>query len=117
MQEHDIHPPQIKPSAHASTGTVIDPVCGMTVDPAKATARVEREGATVFFCSDHCRKKFEADPGKYLHAAQSTAKPTAPLVSLGGLPSPPSRAGDSALEYTCPMHPEVRQSKPGACPK
>jgi uncharacterized membrane protein YraQ (UPF0718 family)/YHS domain-containing protein len=42
-----------------------DPVCGMKVDRSKAvTARVE--GETYFFCSEHCRSAFEAEPERYL---------------------------------------------------
>ncbi len=45
---------------------VIDPVCGMTVDPATSKHRAEH-GAQVFhFCSAGCRTKFVADPAKYL---------------------------------------------------
>jgi YHS domain-containing protein/uncharacterized membrane protein YraQ (UPF0718 family) len=42
-----------------------DPVCGMKVDRAKAqTLRVD--GETHYFCSEHCRRAFEADPARYL---------------------------------------------------
>ena len=41
-------------------GYAIDPVCGMQVDTANAPAHAEREGETVYFCSDHCRHRFEA---------------------------------------------------------
>src|SRR4051812_41179821 len=44
-----------------------DPVCGMKVDRAKAVT-IEHDGRTVYFCSEHCRHSFEADPGKYLGA-------------------------------------------------
>jgi membrane fusion protein, copper/silver efflux system len=53
-----------------------DPVCGMTVDEGKARAakRVsEYQGKTYGFCSDGCKKRFDADPAKYL----SKAKPQA----------------------------------------
>jgi Cu+-exporting ATPase len=40
---------------------VTDPVCGMQVDRAKAL-RLEHAGRTYFFCSEHCRGRFEADP-------------------------------------------------------
>ena len=80
----------------------IDPVCGMTVDPQRAAGSSEYQGKTYHFCSKGCVAKFEADPEKYLHPG---AKPEAMA------PSPAS------AEYTCPMHPEVRQSGPGACPK
>jgi len=38
-----------------------DPVCGMTVDRAKA-ATLEVEGHTLYFCSEHCRHAYAADP-------------------------------------------------------
>lgn len=38
-----------------------DPICGMTVDPAKAL-HAERDGKTSYFCSDHCLKKFLSTP-------------------------------------------------------
>ena len=81
--------------------TAIDPVCGMTVDPAKAAATLQHNGKTYHFCSKGCAAKFQAAPDKYLHPA-----PAAP-------PPPPPSA--SAI-WTCPMHPEVRQNGPGACP-
>ena len=44
---------------------VRDPVCGMTVDPATATEKVEYDGATYYFCSPGCRSSFERDPARY----------------------------------------------------
>jgi uncharacterized membrane protein YraQ (UPF0718 family)/YHS domain-containing protein len=41
-------------------GYAIDPVCGMQVEVANAAARSERDGHVVYFCSDHCRHRFEA---------------------------------------------------------
>jgi YHS domain-containing protein/uncharacterized membrane protein YraQ (UPF0718 family) len=43
-----------------------DPVCGMKVDRAKAI-RLEHLDHTYYFCSEHCRAQFEANPGAYLH--------------------------------------------------
>jgi len=40
-----------------------DPVCGMTVDRAKAL-RLEHEGRTYFFCSEHCMGRFQAERGR-----------------------------------------------------
>src|SRR5208282_991339 len=90
-----------------------DPVCGMTVDPAHAKATAEHAGRTYYFCCAGCADKFRAEPEKYLRA-----KPLAPsqMVRLGGLKRPPPPA-PSAVVYTCPMDPEVRQHHPGACPK
>lgn len=42
-----------------------DPVCGMSVDTARAAATVEHEGKTYYFCSESCRKAFEREPEKY----------------------------------------------------
>lgn len=45
---------------------VKDPVCGMTIDRSTAKGTSEHEGKTYYFCSDSCKKKFEADPKKYV---------------------------------------------------
>jgi Cu+-exporting ATPase len=81
-----------------------DPVCGMTVDTAKA-ASVEHEGAKVYFCCQGCATKFRADPAKYLKPKQA-----APLIQLI------TKEGSKA-DYTCPMHPDVHKAGPGSCPK
>jgi Cu+-exporting ATPase len=78
-------------------GGVIDPVCGMTVDPHTAKHRAEHHGHTYYFCAASCRSKFIADPQKYL----GTRAPE-PVVE--------------GATYTCPMHPEIRQIGPGPCP-
>ena len=75
----------------------LDPVCGMTVEPATAAGSAEHEGKTYYFCSQHCVHAFKANPGKYLGAK----KPEQPLHAT----------------YTCPMHPEIVQMGPGSCPK
>lgn len=84
----------------------IDPICGMKVDPDHAAGIVKHEGRIHYFCSDACRKKFEASPERYL-AHASTEMPH----DAGHLPHA------EAVEYTCPMDPDVRQRGPGACPK
>ena len=43
----------------ASAATSVDPVCGMTVDPAKAAGRAEHGGHTYLFCSGHCLSEFQ----------------------------------------------------------
>lgn len=80
-----------------ATGEVRDPVCGMTVDAHTAQYRTLHEKQPVYFCSAGCKSKFEANPGKYLEGRVS------PPVIEGAI-------------YTCPMHPEIRQSGPGFCP-
>jgi len=43
-----------------------DPVCKMEVEPAKAAAEAQYGGQTYYFCSESCRKAFNADPRKYV---------------------------------------------------
>lgn len=81
-----------------------DPVCGMAVDPAKAAGSSAYHGTTYSFCSASCLERFKADPARFTAAAATPPK------------APVAPGGDGAV-YTCPMHPEVRQDRPGACPK
>jgi uncharacterized membrane protein YraQ (UPF0718 family)/YHS domain-containing protein len=50
-------------------GLAFDPVCGMQVRTADAPAHVDLDGGSVYFCSDHCRARFEAEPDRYLNRA------------------------------------------------
>lgn len=49
---------------------VTDPVCGMSIKVDQAASKVEREGKTFYFCSEACRKQFDADPAKYAGRTQ-----------------------------------------------
>lgn len=44
---------------------VKDPVCGMTIDSAKAATQAQHRGKTYFFCSVQCRRTFDAAPERY----------------------------------------------------
>jgi P-type Cu+ transporter len=46
--------------------THIDPVCGMTVDPAQSAASADHEGITYYFCSLGCQKAFLGNPAAYI---------------------------------------------------
>jgi Cu+-exporting ATPase len=84
---------------HAAAGPAdseVDPVCGMTADP-RTARQAGHHGATYYFCSEVCRTKFLADPDRYLG------------------PAPGPSAPDHRI-YTCPMHPQIRQTGPGFCP-
>ncbi|MEG3178656.1 heavy metal translocating P-type ATPase [Sphingomonas sp. RB3P16] len=83
----------------AGAATVTDPVCGMTVDPAKAAHHAEHAGQTYHFCCAGCRTKFVTNPDAY----------------LGDKPKPEPAATPGAI-WTCPMHPQIRQEGPGTCP-
>src|SRR5581483_1237150 len=75
----------------------VDPVCGMKVDPHTAKHRVEHHGHTFYFCSAKCCERFIAEPEKYLSPEEAAPVP-------------------EGTEYTCPMHPDIRQIGPGVCP-
>ena len=53
----------------ADAGTVVDPVCGMDVDPDNAAASVEHDGETYHFCCQGCADSFAEAPAEYLGAA------------------------------------------------
>jgi P-type Cu+ transporter len=110
-----------------------DPVCGMNVNPATAKHVYQHSGKNYYFCCAPCMEKFKVDPAKYLSAA-APARPFG-SVTLGTASAAPSshvhreqleqikpqtqappRAAAEGVAYVCPMCPEVRESKPGACP-
>ena len=74
-----------------------DPICGMKVSP-DTPFRAERGGQTYFFCCARCRDRFRG--GR--EALPPTARPPVSETAAGA--------------YLCPMHPEVRQDRPGDCP-
>lgn len=80
-----------------NTESSSDPVCGMIVTNPAEERRWEHEGKVYQFCSTGCRDKFAADPTAYLSGQE-------PAVQ------------DPEAIYTCPMHPEIEQIGPGACP-
>jgi len=53
------------PSAMASGGAAVDPVCGMAIHASPDTPHVTHDGHTVYFCSEHCRDRFVGNPGAY----------------------------------------------------
>jgi P-type Cu+ transporter len=119
-----------------TTEATIDPVCGMTVDPARAAGQVEHGGRTYYFCSTSCVKRFTADPEAFLNkkananasccdgepANQPAAAPVSfvkrgPTAAPSAHVRPPASPHPKTTQYFCPMDPEVRQDRPGSCPK
>jgi Cu+-exporting ATPase len=93
------------------TAPAIDPVCGMTVDPARAAGEHAYHGTTYYFCSTSCRDRFKQDPERYLHADHEPHMPGPPAPPE---PPPPPQPG-TVREYICPMDPEVVSDRPGSC--
>jgi heavy metal translocating P-type ATPase len=88
-----------------------DPVCGMSVDPEKARAKVEHGGKSYYFCSARCGERFALEPGKFL-AAPGTAGMERPAPKLVAIAAAPAKG----IRYTCPMDAEIVQIGPGTCP-
>jgi len=99
-QHHDHHDNHEPPS-------YADPVCGMSTGDENAFTPYEHEGKVYYFCSDNCMSKFKADPGSFTHDHSHSAAGKGDEV-------PVDKTGAA---YTCPMHPEILQDKPGSCPK
>ena len=83
----------------ASAESVIDPVCGMKVDPRTTPHHAQFAGQDYHFCSAKCRERFEARPEIFLSPA-AAVQPELP----------------QDVVYTCPMHPQIEQIGPGNCP-
>ena len=83
---------------------VLDPVCGMTVNPDTAAGSFEYQGKTYYFCSAHCLHRFRENPESFL-------KPAPQPIGITRSPEP-----KVAQKYTCPMHPEIIRDGPGSCP-
>ena len=107
-----------------------DPVCGMNVNPATARHVYERAAKKYYFCCARCVERFVADPNGYLNKPAPSGlvmlgmpapKPASshvamPLTQLQPAAKPSPSPGGTAPVYVCPMCPEVREPKPGACP-
>ena len=98
-KSHHRHTAQCTHSEADALGTAIDPVCGMSIDPAKTAHAATHAGVHHYLCSAGCLAKFSADPQRYLGDAPRAAEP----VPEGAI-------------WTCPMHPEIQQLGPGSCP-
>ena len=99
-------------SAAGNASALRDPVCGMTVSkdsPHVAVLDDER----YLFCSTGCRATFVGNPVPYRAAAGANRD----LPSADDGPSTSSAEAPAGTIYTCPMHPEIRQDRPGTCPK
>lgn len=124
----------------ATVAKVVDPVCGMMVDPLSAAGKFDYAGTTYYFCNPRCEERFRRDPegylsGKYNQSMDEVlAKPGTKYIcpmcpevesdtpaacpSCGMALEPGSiELSATKTEYVCPMHPEVVQDHPGDCPK
>ena len=83
---------------------ITDPVCKMAIEEKDAAATTSYKGKTYRFCSSHCKESFDSNPESYLGETADVGKKEQAEVS-------------TKAEWTCPMHPEIRQDYPSNCPK
>ena len=100
MSQPTCHQHHHHPAPASGSARVLDPVCGMTVDANATAHHAHHDGQDYHFCSARCRERFVADPAAFLEPVESRPAPAAVPGAV----------------YTCPMHPEIRQDHPGACP-
>ena len=87
--------------------TAIDPVCGMIVNRESSAGSFAYGDKTYYFYAKHCLQKFSQDPQSYLEPSSRTVAIQPVSISRN----------KSNGTFTCPMHPEVRQTGHGSCPK
>ena len=82
-EHHHGHEHQVQGAAEL-TRTVVDPVCGMIVDPETTKHRLKLGDATYHFCSARCLEKFKAEPDRYLNPPDKDPAVTSPACALAG---------------------------------
>src|SRR5713226_1952570 len=123
---HNSRVPSSSLPIYASAPREKDPVCGMSVDPAKAAGKVQYGGKTYYFCSARCAERFSKEPENFLappgtagmhknHAAHAHATHVPAPSAIKDEAAPFEGKGKNA-RYTCPMHPQIVQIGPGTCP-
>lgn len=101
MSQNHEHPRHHHHTTKTTEPTAKDPVCGMSVDPktAKGGSSLYQD-KEFFFCNPKCKTKFDLNPESYLTPQKKE----------------PPKILNTDIEYTCPMHPEIKQIGPGSCP-
>jgi len=91
-QSHEHQAVTLGPLSRAKRA--VDPVCGMSVDPAHAGGgSYEHAGRTYYFCNPKCREKFAAEPERYLAPAAEEKDPVC------GMSVNPAHAGGGSHEH------------------
>jgi len=74
----------------------------MTIDPTDSVGHIDYQGQTYYVCSPSCLERFQANPAEFINSRPAQTPAAVP--------------GGDTREYTCPMHPQIRQIGPGSCP-
>ena len=118
------------PQPGLASSTFRDPVCGMQVSAERNGGSWTHKGETYYFCCGHCLEKFQAQPESYLRPGRGPSSAVglmgispAPIagqpmsVAVSSSPACPPEASRAATAFTCPMHPEIVESRDVPCPK
>lgn len=84
-----------------------DIVCGMDISD-DSKYKSEYHHHTYYFCSEHCKIKFDTSPETYLHRKNKLSTDICSDSSC--------EIKSTLTQYTCPMHPEIIKDEPGSCP-
>src|SRR5512141_2614925 len=92
-----------------ATATAVDPVCGMTVNPATAKWISQHDGQTFYFCNPGCKAKFDASPEPFLAGKREPMKMKTPMAD----PNPQSAISNpqSATDPVCGMRVNLATAK------
>ena len=93
----------------------LDPVCGMHVRK-DSPRKTDYQAQSYYFCCSGCLEKFLKSSQDYTSGISAASRHRAQAHPLGSAPSHTDSAS-GMQQWTCPMHPEVVQAHPGACPK
>src|SRR5262245_5045596 len=96
------------PVSTPASEEVVDPVCGMTIEPADAAGHADYKGHRYYFCAESCLEKFTADPERFVKGSGIRDQGSTALDPRSPIPDP-----YRAATYTCPMHPEIIRDGPG----
>lgn len=112
-----------QPARELESWTGVDPVCGMKVSQ-ESKYRFHFDSVQYHFCSEHCEKKFAADPSRYLSGEEMNQEKKHDHDQGQSCQYHDDHAAKDDSQqplagavYTCSMHPEIREDHPGPCSK
>ncbi len=105
-----------EPEQYLVSESLKDPVCGMDVT-GDSEHKSQHKGEDYIFCSASCKGKFDNSPADYVHGQHEHSHHHTEKNVSGQDYCPDDTCDLGHSTYTCPMHPEVEQQGPGACPK
>jgi YHS domain-containing protein len=102
-------------AAVPAASEIAQKLCPVSDDPIDPNIYVDYKGQRIYFCCPLCPPKFNADPEMYLKKMAEQMKAGAGAAKSAAATATASM--NMVVTWTCPMHPEVRETKAGKCPK